>query len=309
MRIVFMGTPDFAVPCLQALLDGGHEVVGVFTQPDKPVGRKQLLTPPPVKALALERGIPVHQPVKMRDGTVAALLRTLAPEVLVVVAYGRILPKEVLEVPKFGCINVHGSLLPKYRGAAPIQWSVLNGDREAGVTTMFMAEGMDTGDMLLKKAVEIGPEETAGELFARLSPLGAQCLLETLALLEAGALVPEPQREEEASPAPMLDKEMAKLDFTRTAWEVHNHIRGLNPWPIATTLLDGKTLKIHRARVAEGFAGAPGTLLDERRFIVGCGSGAVEFLEVQGEGGKRLSAGEFLRGQRLNVGKTLTGNS
>ncbi|MDD2956217.1 MAG: methionyl-tRNA formyltransferase [Oscillospiraceae bacterium] len=303
MDIVFMGTPDFAVPSLERLTALGHRVKGVFTQPDKPVGRKQEMTAPPVKQLAQSHGIPVFQPVKMRDGTALRQLQELRPELVVVVAYGRILPPELLAVPKYGCINIHGSLLPRYRGAAPIQWTVINGDAEAGVTSMYMAEGLDTGDMLLKLSTPVGEEETAGELFDRLAPLGADCLEQTLALLEGGLLRPEPQREEDATLAPMLDKAMARLDFTREPRELCCLVRGLNPWPVAYTGLDGKKLKIYAARPAEGFSGEAGTLLEDSRMIVAAGSGAVELLRVQLEGSKQMDAAEFLRGRHLEPGK------
>ena len=303
MDIVFMGTPDFAVPSLERLIALGHRVKGVFTQPDKPVGRKQELTPPPVKELALRHGIPVFQPVKMRDGSALALLRELAPELVVVVAYGRILPPDILAVPKYGCINIHGSLLPKYRGAAPIQWTVINGDAEAGVTSMYMAEGLDTGDMLLSLSTPVGEDETAGELFDRLAPLGADCLEQTLELLRKGELSPRPQREADATYAPMLDKKMAGLDFGRSPRELCCLIRGLCPWPVAYTGLDGKKLKVYSARPAEGFSGPAGELLSGDRMIVGAGDGAVELLQVQLEGSRRMPAADFLRGKHLAPGK------
>ena len=231
MRIVFMGTPDFAVPCLQRILADGHEVPAEFTQPDKPVGRHAVLTPPPVKQLAQERGIPVYQPTKMRDGTVAAQLKELAPDCLVVVAYGRILPQAILDVPPKGCINIHGSLLPKYRGAAPIQWSVINGEKITGVTSMFMDAGMDTGDIIDTITTPIGENETAGELFDRLAPLGAELLSRTLRSIADGTVQRAPQNNAEATMAPMLEKAMGKLDFTRSAKELHDQIRGMNPWP------------------------------------------------------------------------------
>ena len=305
MRIVFMGTPDFAVPSLQALLDAGHEIAAVYTQPDKPVGRRQLLTPPPVKELALRCGLPVYQPTKLRDGTEAARLRELAPDLIAVVAYGRILPKEILEIPRLGCVNVHGSLLPKYRGAAPIQWAVINGETETGITTMVMGEGLDTGDILMVQRTPIDPEETAGELFERLAPMGAACLVKTAAALEAGRIAPVKQDESRATYAPMLEKKMAALDFTRSAGELHNLIRGLNPWPVAVTDFAGKRLKVFAARVEKG-SGEPGTVLDAGRFVVACGDGALRFTEVQLEGSRRMSAGEFLRGKKLFVGRSLT---
>ncbi|MFR9191289.1 MAG: methionyl-tRNA formyltransferase [Anaerotruncus massiliensis (ex Togo et al. 2019)] len=220
MRIVFMGTPGFAVPCLARLLDDGHEVAGVFTQPDKPRGRGYKLMPPPVKELALERGLPVYQPAKMRDGEALSILRELSPELVVVVAYGKILPKEILELPKYGCVNVHGSLLPRWRGAAPIQWSVIAGDAEGGVTTMYMAEGLDTGDMILRRATPIGPDETSDELYERLAALGAQALSETVTLIAAGRAPREPQDDAASCYAPMLSKELAEID--QSPLGVHN---------------------------------------------------------------------------------------
>lgn len=306
MKIVFMGTPDFAAHSLRALIEGGYEVAAVYTQPDKPVGRKQTLTAPPVKQLALEHSIEVYQPIKLRDGTVAQQLRAIAPDIIIVVAYGRILPREILEIPPMGCVNLHGSLLPKYRGAAPIQWAVINGESESGVTTMFMGEGLDTGDMLLKASTPIRSDETAGELFERLGEIGARCLLETLEGLKNGSITPQAQNEDEATYAPMLDKELAQLDFKRPAGELVNLIRGLNPWPIALAQMDGKRLKIYAAEAVEG-AGNPGEVIDAQEFIVACGSGALRLTDVQLEGSKRMSAREFLRGRTINVGKMLIG--
>lgn len=306
MKILFMGTPDFAVPCLQKLLDMGEEVVGVFTQPDKPKGRGMQLAPPPVKVLALANGLPVYQPQKLRDGTALALVRALAPQLIVVVAYGRILPKELLDAPERGCVNVHGSLLPKYRGAAPIQWSVIRGEKVTGVTTMFMGEGLDTGDIILTRETEIGADETSGELYDRLRIIGAQCLADTVRLFESGAPVPRtPQDDSRATLAPMLRKELAALDFTKSAEELHNLVRGMSPWPVAHCVFRGKPLKVHRARVAGGFCGAAGELLDARRMVVGCGKGALELLEVQAEGAKRISAGDFMNGRRAEKGERL----
>ena len=231
MRIVFMGTPDFAAAILERLISTGRNVVGVFSQPDKPVGRKQIIEPTPVKKLALEHGIPVFQPAKMKDGTALEMMKSLSPDLVVVAAYGRILPKELLDVPPLGCVNVHGSLLPKYRGAAPIQWSVINGDPVTGVTTMYMAEGMDTGDMILKLETEIGGDETAGELFERLAVLGADSIEKTLELFDRGSVPREPQNDAEATLAPMLKKEMGEIDFEKSPEEIHNLVRGLCPWP------------------------------------------------------------------------------
>ncbi len=310
MKIVFMGTPGFAVPCLKQVLEDGYEVAGVFTQPDKPQGRKMILTPPPVKQAAVEAGLPVYQPAKMRDGEALRILTQLAPDLIVVVAYGKILPKEILELPRLGCINVHGSLLPKFRGAGPIQWSVICGEAVTGVTTMFMAEGLDTGDMILKKEVAIGENETAGELYERMSVLGARCLSETLTLFASGRQVPrEKQDDALSSYAPMLDKQLALLDYQKSALELHNLIRGLNPWPIALTYLDGKRLKVYSARPAKGFCGQAGALLDDKRMIIGCKDGAIEFLTVQPEGGKVMDAAQFMRGKRLEIGQKFTAHS
>ena len=304
MRIVFMGTPDFAVPCLQRLLEDGHEVPAVFTQPDKPVGRHAVLTPPPVKQLALSHGIPVYQPTKMRDGTVAALLRELAPDCLVVVAYGRILPQEILDVPPRGCVNIHGSLLPRYRGAAPIQWSVIRGETVTGVTSMVMDAGMDTGDIIDTLTTPIGENETAGELFERLAPLGARLLSTTLAAIADGTVTRRPQNDAEATMAPMLEKAMGRLDLTRPAQELHNQVRGMNPWPGAFCTAGGKTLKIHETRVAAG-SGAPGTLLCADPVTVACGEGALQLVTVQPEGKPRMAAEAWLRGARLPQGARL----
>jgi len=300
-----MGTPDFAVPSLERLVKDGHQVLGVFAQPDKPKGRGYKLAPPPVKVAAQALDIPVFQPAKLRDGEALALLQQLQPQVIVVVAYGKILPKELLELPEKGCINVHGSLLPRYRGAGPIQWSIINGDASTGVTTMYMAEGLDSGDMILQKETPIEAEETYGELSERLSLLGADCLSETLCLLEAGTAPRTPQNEAEVTLAPMLNKELALLDFSRPAKELHCLIRGLSPWPVAYTFLDGNLLKVHRARLAPGYEGQPGELLDKKRFIVACGQGALELTEVQPAGGKRMEAAAFLRGKQLQPGHKL----
>ena len=253
-----MGTPDFAVPSLEALWNKGYEICAVYTQPDKPKGRKQILTPPPVKETALSHHIPVEQPVTLRTEEAFATLQRYAPDLIVVVAYGKILPKNVLELPRLGCINVHGSLLPKYRGAAPIQWSVLNGDAVTGVTTMFMAEGLDTGDILLQKETPIGPDETAGELFDRLAPMGAELLLETIPLLETGTVQRIPQPEDGGAYASQLTKEMAWIDWNRPAQEIHNLVRGMNPWPIAQTEFRGKRLKLFRVSCKEAPCAIPG---------------------------------------------------
>lgn len=297
MKIVFMGTPEFAEASLQKLLETDHQIVGVFTQPDKPKGRGYKLVAPPVKELALAHNIPVFQPQKMRDGTALEILQELQPDLIAVVAYGKILPKEILELPRYGCINVHGSLLPKYRGAGPIQWSVINGESVTGVTTMYMGKGLDTGDMILKKETPIGENETYGELHDRLKEIGAQALVETIELIEQGKAPREVQDDSLSSYAPMLDKQIARLDFAKDAQTLHNLIRGLSPWPVAHTTVDGKLLKVHRAVLASG-KGQPGEVINSKKFIVACKEGALELLEVQLEGGKRMKGEDFLRGRK-----------
>lgn len=305
LRIVFMGTPDFAVPCLIRLLADGHQITGVFTQPDKPRGRGRRLSPPPVKELALERGLNLHQPATLRDGKASGLLSQMAPDLAVVVAYGKILPPDMLEIPPLGCINVHASLLPHLRGAAPIQWSIINGDKVTGVTTMYLAEGMDTGDIILKEDTPIGEEETAGQLFQRLSEMGARLLSRTVDLVEKGKAPRTSQRHEEASYAPMITKETAQIDFERPAKAVVNLVRGLSPSPTAFVRAGG-ILKVHEARVAQGCHGAPGELLHQRHLIVGCGSGAVELLQVQPQGKNIMSGAAFLNGHNFQTGQKFT---
>lgn len=305
MRIVFMGTPDFAVPSLQALIDAGHDVCAVYTQPDKPQGRKQILTAPPVKTLALEHDIPVFQPNTLKNEDEQARLRELAPEVIIVVAYGKLLPKAVLDIPPHGCINVHGSLLPRWRGAAPIQWAVIAGDEMAGVTTMQMAEGLDTGDMLLTYETKVGEKETAGELFDRLAQSGAELLTQTLVKLDE--ITPRPQDDAQSCYAHMLDKQMAVIDWSKSAHEIDCLIRGLNPWPIALTTLSGERLKVFAAEKANG-NGEPGAVLEadpKKGLTVACGEGALKLTEIQLVGGKRMKATDFLRGHAIEVGTKL----
>ena len=307
MRIVFMGTPDFAVPSLQALIDAGHDVCAVYTQPDKPQGRKQILTAPPVKTLALEHDIPVFQPNTLKNEDEQARLRELAPEVIIVVAYGKLLPKAVLDIPPHGCINVHGSLLPRWRGAAPIQWAVIAGDEMAGVTTMQMAEGLDTGDMLLTYETKVGEKETAGELFDRLAQSGAELLTQTLVKLDE--ITPRPQDDAQSCYAHMLDKQMAVIDWSKSAHEIDCLIRGLNPWPSAFSHLNGKTLKIWEASVEEenGEKKAPGTVLqaDTKGFRIQTGEGILKIDTLQLEGKKRMDAQAFLRGYTVEEGMIL----
>ncbi len=303
-----MGTPDFAVEPLKALVNNGYDVCGVVTQPDKPVGRKAILTPPPVKVQAQELGIKVYQPQTLKNGEGMEILRELNPDVVIVVAYGKILPKDFLEYTKYGCINIHGSILPKYRGAAPIQRCVLDGEEYGGVTSMQMDVGLDTGDMLLVEKTKIGENETAGELFDRLAPMGAELLIKTLVALEKGELTPEKQNDAESTYASMLDKSMSPVDFTKSAQDVHNQIRGLDPWPVALTYLEGKTLKLFRSSISKelngGKAGEIKTL--KNGLAIFCGDGkAVVVSEVQFEGKKRMNAADFLRGHPIPDGTIL----
>lgn len=303
MRIVFMGTPEFAVPCLERLIQDGHSIAGVFTQPDKPKGRGYAMTPPPVKVCAQQHGAEVFQPLSMKDGTAFEILKRLEPQLIVVVAFGKILPKEILELPEYGCINVHGSLLPKYRGAAPIQWSVLNGDKTTGITTMYMDVGLDTGDMLLKSETEIGENETSGELHDRMAVMGAELLSKTIGELEAGRLIRTKQDDSQSCYAPMLDKSMCSIDWNDSAEKVHNKVRGLSPWPVASAVLNGKKVKIHKTLVEKGKTkGEPGEILSLDPFVVACREGAVEILELQLEGKKRMKSKDFLMGHRLSPG-------
>jgi methionyl-tRNA formyltransferase len=309
-RIVFMGTPEFACPTLQALVDRGEEVVAVVTQPDRPKGRGQQLAPPPVKELAQRHGIPVLQPVKVRQPEVVEQLKELAPDLIVVVAFGQILPKSVLEIPRHGCINIHASLLPRWRGAAPINWCLIGGDTETGVTTMQMDVGLDTGDMLVKRTIPIGPDDDARTLHDKLSLLGAEALGETLDLLAAGRLVAEKQDDALTCYAAMLKKEDGELDWSRPATELRNRIRGMNPWPGTFTFWDGKLVKVFRGGEGAG-SGQPGTVLRAGRdgIEVACGSGSLVLAELQLEGKKRLPAAEFLAGCRLEPGTVLGGSS
>lgn len=311
MKIVFMGSPEFSVPCLKVLAESKHEVAAVFTQPDKARGRRgNQLVPTAVKAAALEYGYDVYQPLSLRKGEDAEnamkILNDIAPDLIVVTAYGQILPKEVLELPEHGCINIHASILPKYRGAAPINWVILNGETETGVTSMQMGEGLDTGDMLIKKTTDIGENETYEELYARLSVMGGEVLAETLEAVENGTLSPEPQDDSLSCYSPMIRKEMSALDFSKSAAEVHNIIRGVTGF----TMLDGKRLKVFRSEISDNIApDAPnGSIVDEKRFAVKCGDGkAVIFTEVQPEGKKRMASADFLRGKKLTKGEILGG--
>ena len=306
MKIIFMGTPDFAAASLEALIDSRHEIQAVVTQPDKPKGRKGELTPSPVKVIAKREGIKVYQPLKVRDEEFVDTLRAYNPDVMVVVAFGQIIPLSILKMPKFGCVNIHGSLLPKYRGAAPIQWAVLDGEKETGITTILMDEGIDTGDILLKKTIKIDADETSGSLFDKLKALGAETILETLDELEKGSITPTKQGESPTAYAKMLTKAMGLIDFTRSAKELDCFVRGMDPWPSAYTLLAGKTLKLWKVRAVEK-SGKAGSVIEigKESFTIACGEGAIEVLEVQLEGKKRMSAGDFLKGSTLNKGQEL----
>ena len=301
MRIVFMGTPDIAATCLKKILSDGFEVVGVYTQPDRPKGRGMKMLPSPVKEVALAAGIPVFQPENFREEETVEALRELKPDVCAVVAYGRILPQKVLDVPKYGCINIHASVLPKYRGSAPYQWAVLDGLTETGVTAMYLCREMDAGDIIDVSKTPIGENETAGELLDRLAELGADLLSKTLRRFASEGKVPAvPQNPDEVSYAPMLDKTMCPIDWNKTARQVHNHVRGLHPWPVATMVLQGKTFKVHAAHVVSG-SGTPGQILGLTKtgLVIACGEGAVEITSLQAEGGKRMAAPDYFRGHPL----------
>lgn len=303
MNIVYMGTPDFAVPALEKLA-ANHNVTAVFTQPDKPQGRKMILTPPDVKVCAQKLGIPVFQPKSMKTEESLELVKEQQPDVIVVAAYGQILPKAVLDVPKYGCINIHGSLLPKYRGAAPIQQAVLNGDKVTGITTMLMDVGLDTGDILLTKETEIGENETSAALFDRLSVLGGELILETLSALENGTVTPKKQDDSLATHTSKIDKSLCPIDFTKSAQEIHNQVRGLYSWPIATAVIGGKKVKIHKTLISDK-SGQAGVILSVKPLIIACGNQSIEILELQPEGKKKMTAEAFAAGHKLSVGDSL----
>ena len=308
MKLVFMGTPDYAVNTLEALISAGHNVAAVFAQPDKPVGRKHIITPPPVKVCAENHGIAVYQPNTLRDGKAEEILREIAPDAIVVVAYGKILPKEILNIPKYGCVNGHASLLPKYRGASPIQWCIVCGETETGVTAMKMDEGMDTGDILKTAKTEIGDEETAEELFDRLSGLTAELLVNTLSDLEKGNITPKKQDEEKASYAPIIKKEMAFLDFINmTATEIHNAVRGYYSWPCAYFFLENKRIKVIKAAVADNTNAKAGTVVKSTdSLVIACKDGtAIELVTVQPEGSKPMSAKQMLCGRPIATGTVI----
>lgn len=302
MRVVFMGTPDIAATCLKRILSDGFEVVGVYTQPDRPKGRGMKPSVCPAKQVAEEAGVPVFQPESFREEETVEQLRALKPDLCAVVAYGRILPQKVLDVPRLGCINIHASLLPKYRGSAPYQWAVLNGEKETGVTAMYLCREMDAGDILDAVKTPVGENETAGELLNRLAELGAELLSKTLGRLSQGPVEAVSQDEAQVSFAPMLDKSMCPIDFTKTAQQVHNQVRGLHPWPVATMELQGQLLKIHEARVCEG-SGEPGQILGLTKtgLRIACGQGAVEIRSLQAQGGRRMDAADYFRGHPLQI--------
>jgi methionyl-tRNA formyltransferase len=305
MKLVFMGSGRFAVPSLEALLNSKHEIKALITQPDKPAGRGHALRMPPTKPIALARSIPVHQPLKVRTAESVELIRTIAPECVVVVAYGQIIPKSILDLPPKGIINVHGSLLPAYRGAAPIQWSIARGETETGVTTMLMDEGLDTGPILLKTKLPIEPDDTGETLESKLAPLGAELLLETLGSWQTGSISPQPQDDSLATLAPRIKKEDARVDWNLIAGEISCRVRGFVPWPIAFADLEGTNVKIHKSEVATPGKASPGETLavDKGGVVVGCGNRTrLRLIEVQAEGKKRMAADAFARGQRLAVG-------
>lgn len=307
MKIVFMGTPDFAVPCLKVLAESSHEVSAVFTQPDKPKGRGYKMIPTPVKSVALEYGLPVYQPLSLRKGDDAQqameILKNISPDLIVVTAYGQILPKEILELPKYKCINIHASLLPKYRGAAPINWCLLNGETQTGVTSMLMSEGLDTGDMLIKKSTDIGENETYQELYSRLAVMGGEVLTETIEAIEKSTLNPQKQDDSLSCYSPMIRKEMSALDFSKSVQEIHNTIRGVTGF----TILNGKRLKVFKSEIVSGNSDAEnGTIVNTDNFTVKCGDGGlIKFDEIQLEGSKRMKTADFLRGKKLVSGEKL----
>lgn len=316
MRVIFMGTPDFAVDTLEAIIKAGHEVVMVVTQPDKKKGRGKTMQFTPVKEVAVRENIPVLQPLKVREDEVVQQLEEAKPDVIVVVAYGQILPESILNIPEYGCINVHASLLPKYRGAAPIQWAVINGEQESGVTTMYMAKGLDTGDMIDKVVVPLSKDETGGSLHDKLAKAGAALLVETLDKLKAGTAVRTPQRDEESCYASMLSKSLGNIDWTKPAVEIERLIRGLSPWPSAYTYLNGKTLKLWNTVVLKEIELPKGSHLgeqvgeivyvDKKSFIVKTGEDYINVLELQLEGKKRMETDAFLRGYTLEAGCVLS---
>ena len=303
MRIVFMGTPDYAAVTLQKLIDEHYDIVAVFAQPDKPVGRKQILTAPATKVVALENNIPVYQPKTLRDGEAYSIISEINPDAIVVVAYGKILPKEILDLPKFGCINGHASLLPKLRGASPIQWAIVTGEEKTGVSTMLMDEGMDTGDILDVVETNIGSEETAEELFDRLAIMSADLMISTLEKAKAGMLVRTKQEEKNATYAPIIKKEMAHIDFSKTVKEICDAIRGFYSWPCAFCYIDGKRIKVIKAKKSNIVTSQSGIVVEsDNKLIISCADGSVELITVQPEGAKVMSAQMMLNGHKIAKG-------
>ena len=308
MRILFMGTPDIAVGCLQKIIDEKHDIIGVVTQPDKPVGRGKKMGMPPVKELALKYDLPVYQPIKARDEEFVNILKDLNPDLIVVVAFGQILPKSILDIPKFGCVNVHVSLLPKYRGAAPINWVIINGEDKTGVTTMYMDEGLDTGDMILTSEFELNDEITAGELHDIMKVEGAKVLKETIDLIEKGEAPRIPQNHEEFTYAPMMNKTLGQIDFSKSAKEIHNLVRGVNPWPSAYTTYKGQTMKIWKTKVlSEASDKAPGTILkvDKEGIRVSTKDNVILISEIQMPGKKRVLVEEYIKGNSIETNEIL----
>ncbi len=308
MKVIFMGTPEFAVPCLRALIDEKNELLAVFTQPDRPKGRGKRLMMPPVKALAIEADIPVYQPISLKSPEVLETIKKLGPDIIIVVAYGQLLPKAILELPPFGCVNVHASLLPKYRGAAPINWAIINGEDKTGITTMYMDVGIDTGDMILKEELLIGEDETSAELHDRMAALGAEVLIKTLNLIETGNVVREPQDHQESSHASMLSKELGMIDWTKTASEIKNLVRGTIPWPTAFTTYKREVMKVLKCTIEETKApDIPGKLISVTKdgIYVATGNGTIVIQELQFSGGKRLTVKDFLVGNQLEEGVIL----
>ncbi|CEO27057.1 methionyl-tRNA formyltransferase [Paraclostridium sordellii] len=308
MKIVFMGTPEFAVPCLQKIIDEGHEVLAVVTQPDKPKGRGKKLAMPPVKELALKYNIDVYQPVKAREDSFVEKLKEINPELIVVVAFGQILPKSILDIPKFGCVNVHASLLPKYRGAAPLNWVIINGEEKTGVTTMYMDVGLDTGDMILKSEIALDDEITAGELHDKMMVQGAEVLKDTIDLISKGEAPREKQNDEETCYSPIMDKSLGNIDWSKSATDIHNLIRGVNPWPSAYTTYDKQTMKIWKTKVLDKLSEkTPGTILsvDKNGIEVSTGDKVLQISEIQMSGKKRMIVSEYIKGNDISTGIVL----
>ncbi|WP_122638334.1 methionyl-tRNA formyltransferase [Romboutsia sp. Marseille-P6047] len=308
MKIVFMGTPDIAVGCLQKIIDEKHDILGVVTQPDKPVGRGKKMGMPPVKELALKYDIPVYQPIKARDEEFVKILKDLNPDLIVVVAFGQILPKAILDIPKFGCVNVHVSLLPKYRGAAPINWVIINGEEKTGVTTMYMDEGLDTGDMILTSEFELNDEITAGELHDVMKEEGAKVLKETIDLIAKGEAPRIPQNHEEFTYAPMMNKTLGQIDFSKPAKEIHNLVRGVNPWPSAYTTYKDQTMKVWKTKVLDETSGTnPGTILkvDKEGIRVSTKDNVLLIKEIQMPGKKRVLVEEYIKGNSIETNEVL----